>query len=133
MSEENVSLVREVYAAPRFEDALALYSEDIVWDMSDRVFNPRVYHGHDGVRQWMRDLREVWSDWSNEPERFVDAGDRVVVVVRSIAKGHGSGVELSERWAQVVTIRDGRVTHLKHYRDAAEAMAEVGLPEDSGG
>ena len=127
MSEENVALVRQIYASRGLEASLRFYAEDVVWDMSDRALNPRIYHGHEGVREWRRELREVWDAWRNEPERLVDGGDRVVAIIRSIARGHGSGVELSERWAQVWTIRDGKVVHLRHYRDPDEALAAAGL------
>jgi hypothetical protein len=89
MSQENVELVRAVYAAPGLEAAMAFYAEDIEWDMSDRVFNPRVYRGHAGVREWRRELREVWGEWRNEPERFIDwPGER-----RRADREVGSGVD----------------------------------------
>ncbi len=129
MSQENVELVRAVYAAPGLEAAMAFYAEDIEWDMSDRVFNPRVYRGHAGVREWRRELREVWGEWRNEPERFIDCDERVVALVRSVGKGQGSGVELIERWAQVWTVREGKIVHLRHFRDPDEALKAVGLHE----
>jgi hypothetical protein len=49
MSQENVELVRAVYATGGdLEAAIEFFSPDIEWDMSDRVFNPRVYRGHGG-------------------------------------------------------------------------------------
>ena len=39
-------------------------------------------------------LRESWAEWRVEPERYYDAGDRVVVFVRMRAKGAGSGAEV---------------------------------------
>jgi hypothetical protein len=32
-------------------------------------------------------LRDAWAEWRFEPERFIDAGDQVVVFVRVLAKG----------------------------------------------
>ena len=129
MSQENVEIVRAVYAADGTEAALAFCATDIEWDFSDRVFNPRVYWGHDGVREWSRELNEVWANWRNEPERFVDGGDHVVAIVRSVAQGKESGLELAERWAQTWTVRDGKIVHVRHYRDPAEALEAVGLRE----
>jgi uncharacterized protein len=129
MSRENVELVRAIYEARGLDAALEFYAPDIEWDMSDRVFNPKVYRGHDGVRSWRTELRDVWSEWRNEPEQFIDADDRVVAIVRSVAKADGSGVELTERWAQVWTVRDGKIVRLRHYRDPAVALEAVGLRE----
>jgi ketosteroid isomerase-like protein len=105
---------------------LGFYAPDIEWDMTDRVFNPKMYRGHAGVREWQQDLRSVWSSWRNEPERFVGAGDHVVAVIRSVGEGKGSGVELGERWAQVWTVADGKIIAMRHYRDVDAALASVG-------
>jgi ketosteroid isomerase-like protein len=129
MSRENVELVEKVYVADELETVIALFAPDIKWDMSDRVFNPHVYRGRDGVRQWQRELDEVWSDWRNELESIADAGDKVVAISRAVAVGEGSGVQLSERWAQVWTVRDGKLASMQHFRDPAKALESVGLSE----
>ena len=127
MSEADVDLVRSIYSGGDLEAVLDSFSPDVEWDFTDRVFNPEIYRGHDGVRAWQRELEDVWDDWENEVERVVDAGDSVVAIVRSKGRGRGSGVELSERWAQVWTIRDGLVTSVRHFRDPARALKAVGL------
>ena len=81
------------------------------------------------MREWRRELREVWGEWRNEPERLIDCDERVVALVRSVGRGQESGVELIERWAQVWTVRDGKIVHLRHFRDTAEALEAVGLRE----
>jgi ketosteroid isomerase-like protein len=130
MSRENVEIVQAVYAAAeRGEGALEFFDPDIEWDLSDRVFNPKVYRGHEGVRLWAREVQEIWRKWRDEPEQFIDAGDRVVAIARSFAEAGGSGVPLSERWAQVWTVRDGRIVRMRHYRDPGEALEAVGMRE----
>jgi ketosteroid isomerase-like protein len=131
MPQENVELVRSIYGLgggrDALEDAIRHFSPDIEWDFSERVFNPKVYKGHDGVRAWQRELEDVWGGWENHVERIVGAGDTVVAIVRSQGRGRGSGVELSERWAQLWTIKDGVATRVRHYRNPAEALAAAGL------
>ena len=42
-------------------DALvALCEADFRLDMSDRVLNPAVYEGHDGIRRFYAEVTEVW-------------------------------------------------------------------------
>ncbi len=74
-------------------------------------------------------LRDAWGEWRFEPERFIDAGDRVVVFVRVVAKGSASGVPIELPDAHVVTIRDGCITSSRVYRDRSEALEAVGLAE----
>src|SRR5689334_21816491 len=57
----------------------------------------------------------AWSEWSSEPEQFIDAGDSVVVVVRMKAKGAGSGLELDRQDAQVYRFRDNKILRLDYY------------------
>jgi ketosteroid isomerase-like protein len=42
-------------------------------------------------------------------------------------RGKRSGVAMDQRGATVVTLRDGRITHLRAYVDRADAFAAVGL------
>ena len=72
-------------------------------------------------------LRDAWSEWRFEPERSIDAGDRVVVFMRVVAKGRESGVPIERTSTQVVTVRDGRMTSTRVYRDRQEALKAAGL------
>ena len=40
------------------EGLAALCAPDFRLDMSDRVFNPEVYSGHDGIRRFMAEVHE---------------------------------------------------------------------------
>ena len=42
-----------------------VFAPDVVLDMSARVFNPQVYEGYDGLRQFRADAREVWETLSS--------------------------------------------------------------------
>jgi len=72
-------------------------------------------------------LRDAWSEWRFEPERFIDAGDQVVVFGRVVAKGRGSGAPIERASAVVLTVRDGRIASSQVYPDRAEALKAVGL------
>jgi len=74
-------------------------------------------------------LRATWGKWRLEPKRFLDAGDRVVVFVRILAKGGASGVPIEVETAHVWTIRGARVTSVHAYRDRSQALEAAGLTE----
>jgi hypothetical protein len=52
--------------------------------------------------------------------------------VRLSARGRGSGLSVDTPIAIVVTIRRGRAGRLDIYREPADAVAAVGLPEGTG-
>ena len=86
-----------------------------------------VFRGREGVEQYIGTLREVWSEYRFEPERFLDAGDRVVVFARIVGKGRASGAPFELEIAQVWTIHAGRATSLQAYRDRSQALEAAGL------
>ena len=64
------------------------------------------------------------------PERFIDAGDQVVVLETSHARGRGSGVKLAtQSYATIWTPRDGQVTRVEIGWNRDEALKAVGLEE----
>ena len=86
-----------------------------------------VYHGHDGVAAWYQETYEPWVELHADPQRFIDAGERTVVVVALHARVPGGQVEVETEIAQVVTVRGGRIVRLDGYEEADAALAAVGL------
>jgi ketosteroid isomerase-like protein len=130
MSEENVEVVRRAHQALNGGDMDALVvlcDTEFHLDMSDRVFNPTVYEGHDGIWRFYSEVRDVWASYVWEPEELVEAGDNVVALLRSGGRGRGSGIEVERRTAMVWTVRAGQATALRFFRDRNEALEMVGL------
>jgi ketosteroid isomerase-like protein len=88
-----------------------------------------VFRGRDGIDQLIALLSETWREWRFEPERFLDAGDRVVVFARIVGKGEASGAPFELETTHVWTIHAGRATSLQAYRDRSQALEAVGLSE----
>ena len=131
MSQENVEVVRAMWAAYArgdFQASLEAYTEDTVWD--DTRYRPDggVHLGRDAVVDLVRTWRGTWEDYETEAEQLLDAGgDRVAAVLRETGVGKGGGVELTNRWGIVVTVRDGKIVHTVVYRTPEEALEAVGL------
>ena len=53
-----------------------------------------VYRGHDGVRSWYAETNEPWAELQAEPQRFIDAGERTVVVIALHARVPGGRVDV---------------------------------------
>ena len=89
----------------------------------------QVFRGRDGLKRWVVRTREVWGEWRFQVERFIDMGERVVVLVHLVAEGGQSGVRLERDTAHVWTLADGKVTRCEVYLDRSEALEALGLKE----
>jgi ketosteroid isomerase-like protein len=128
--EENVEIVRRVYDASLRGDAdavIAVLDPAVRADMTERVFNPDVYEGHEGYRRFLAEIDAVWDSFRIEPLEFIDAGDKVVVSHMVRGRGKGSGVEVELPSTSVYTVREGLVTEIHMYREHGRALRAAGL------
>jgi ketosteroid isomerase-like protein len=83
------------------------------------------FRGRAGLKRWIAVTQEIWDEWRLMAERFLVAGDQVVVLVRVIARGHLSGVRLDRETAHIWDIADGCVTRCEVFLDRSEALSKV--------
>jgi hypothetical protein len=134
MTLENVELARQGYEAfrtGRLEAVLEMMDPDIEWSEGVDVPEPQVYRGHDGVRRQQEQFEAAWESFELEAEEFIDAGDKVVVLLKIRARGRGSEIEIEGRAAHVWTVRDGKAIRLEMYIDPARALEAAGVPRES--
>jgi ketosteroid isomerase-like protein len=144
MSQENVEIVRRLYADGPFRltsdrnDERALldrlfrdyYEEHLEIRMpADYPEGEQVLRGREGLAQLLAMLQETWTEFRFEPERFIDAGDRVLVFVRVVAEGGASGVATERETAHIWIVRDRRLSSIQIYRDRSQALEAVGLED----
>jgi ketosteroid isomerase-like protein len=106
------------------EELAEVFAPDIVLDLSTRVFNPKVYVGYEGLREFRSDVLEVWESLIITATELIEEGDCVLVRTRVQSRGRGSGVPLEAEGAGIWTVADGR---LKHYR----LLAPGGVDRDT--
>lgn len=95
------------------EELAEVFHRDVELDFSARVFNPKVYRGFAGLREFRAEAHEIWDEVTVAVEELVEDGDQILVRARVRSRGRGSGVEIDTRGSWVWTVRDGR---LRHYR-----------------
>ena len=130
MSREGRSLVAQAHEclnAGDLDGLIALCHDDFELDMTARALNPATYRGHEGIRRFHREVREVWEEFRWEPQRFITAAERVVVLLHSHGRGKGSGLEMARDVAMVWTVREGLAVSLRFYTDQAEALEAAGV------
>ena len=133
MSQENVEIVK------RAGEFLARRD----WHGMIDLFDPNVeLHGTVGGLEEDKVLRglseiarafdteddEVWDEHRFEPQEFIDAGDRVVVLQREYQRSK-SGAELVIDTASILDLRDGRIVRMQGYMNPAAALEAAGLSE----
>jgi ketosteroid isomerase-like protein len=134
MSQENVKIVREAFEAflggDREKTAQLVDPEVEFHGTVGGLQEGQIAHGQSQIDQTFEaeDL-EAWEERRLEPEKFIDAGDDVVVMMHEYRRGRGSGVELETDTAIVVAVHDGRVVRIQGYMDRAEALKAAGLRE----
>jgi len=137
VSEANIEIARRAYAAfalSGIEGILPYLDPEIEWRMWERFSRePRVFHGHDGVRRALGIFEENYDDFKAEPKEFIDAGDRVVVPVRLSGNVKGTGKLAEFNIVQVWTANGTRAGRLDVYSSREEALAALGMDEDAPG
>jgi ketosteroid isomerase-like protein len=77
----------------------------------------------------MLSLGEDWIGFRHEPEKFIDAGDKVVAFLYTYARGRSSGVDIEVPVAHVLTFKDGKCMGYVSYHDRARALRVAGLKD----
>jgi ketosteroid isomerase-like protein len=123
VSQETVDLVRAIYALwGREESARHLIDPDLEYVNPSNAVESGIRHG----RLALGKIREVYPDFRFEPERFVDAGEDVVVI--GVARGRSaSGVEAKWRQGYIWTVHDGRAIRFRWFNQPSEALKAAGL------
>jgi len=139
-SEENAALARRALEALNREnlmvagDPLATLREfcdpEVEWDFSRRAIDPEIYHGYDGWASIARQFASAWQELRLELVEAIPAGDEVVLIADMVGRSN-SGIELSQRVAQVWTFRDGKLIRDRFFgEDFAGCLRAAGLGED---
>ena len=131
MSEKNVELVRRVMEAIEREDWDAVVAElDPSIEIDDRdIIESGQYKGHTGLFKWLEDWGESWDSWRIEDIDYRAREDVVVALFRMVARGRGSGIELTRDDAMVFELRSGKAVRIAYYNDQVEALKAAGLAE----
>jgi len=122
--------VRALYAAAVREDV-----EGVVVQLAPGYeFYPEAgspmgpaYRGHEGARNYFREIFEALEILSFDVERLVDVGDSVLALFEMRNRGRGSGVELTGRWAEIWQTSGSELTASRFYQSHDEALAAAGL------
>jgi uncharacterized protein len=130
MSEKNVETVRLAYERLNRGDidgVVELCDDDVLIDMTERVFNPDTYRGHDGIRRFYEGVKDAWESYRWNVEETRVAGDSVVAMLHCQGQSREGGPEVDWRVAWLWKLRRGRPVFVRFYRHRADALEAAGL------
>jgi ketosteroid isomerase-like protein len=108
---------------PEFE-----YHPDRDWVKAGMV--EPCYRGLEDYRKYVATVDEVWGGENYlKPVELIDLGERIVLLADAPMRAQASGVRLTEAFASVSTLKDGRLIRHQEYYDHDEALEVVGLSE----
>lgn len=126
MSEENVALVRRIYDAwDQEESARDFIAADVEYVNPSYAVEPGTRRG----RKSFSIVRDIYEDFELSVERFIDAGNEVVVLARYTGSGRGSGVPVAGEHGYVWTVQDGVAVRFRWFQSHREALEAAGLAE----
>jgi ketosteroid isomerase-like protein len=134
MPQENLEIVRSIYPAWERGDFTS-----VEWAHPDIEFVAPDSFDADSVTG-LAEMAEVWHDWLSAWEDYrveVDEyrkldDERILVLMLHCGRGKRSGLDVGQTGtkkpgANVLHVRDGRVTRIVLYWDRERALADLGI------
>jgi ketosteroid isomerase-like protein len=127
MSSENVEVMRRIVEAAGRKDYQAVLADlDPGVEIDDTDIPEST--GTDSFLEWLARWDQAWESWRVEDVVVRAAGeDQAIALFTMVAKGKGSGIELTRPDALVGSFRGGKAVKLGYYNDQALALEAVGL------
>jgi ketosteroid isomerase-like protein len=134
MSEENIEIVRAAAAAASRGDLdawLEYLTDDIDFRAAEGALDDHgPINGKDALRVFAQDWLDTFDEVKVEPVELIDAGDdNVIAVTRISGRAKLSGVETDMTYAELSTLRDGKIARSRQYFTRDEALEAAGLSE----
>jgi ketosteroid isomerase-like protein len=122
---ELVKAMFAAFAARDLETVLSLADPDIEFTAvtGEHAGRTDPYRGHDGLREYFRDVAAVWEELRLTPREFREEGGLILVTGKVSARSQRRTVTGSTGW--VWRVRDGKVVYARVYASAADAVAAL--------
>ena len=86
--------------------------------------------GKGALRAFVQDWLDTFDEFKSKPVELIDAGeDNVITVIRISGRAKLSGVETDLTYAELSTLRDGKIARGRQYFTRDQALEAAGLSE----
>ncbi len=125
-TQQRIAILRSAYAAFNrgdIDSAVQSLDPQIDWSEPSEFPGGGSYHGREGAKKYLTQSRASVAEVISEPEQFVPAGDRIVVVfVYARVRPKDSTVWQEVRLADVYLFRDLTPVQMKAFADRQQAL-----------
>jgi ketosteroid isomerase-like protein len=130
---DDIELIKAVFAAfaERDVDGMLEYAaDDIIFSpvTADYAGRTDPYLGHEGIREYFRDVASVWDDLRVTPTDFRQLGETVLVTGKVTARSAARVIAGSSGW--IWRVREGKIVYGRVYPSAGDAISAM---ENGGG
>jgi uncharacterized protein len=132
MSADNVEVVRAAYHAFMKGDLQGLgehFAEQVEWETPDSLPLGGVVRGRESVLANFAQIPQAWSEFSLEPDEYIDAGEQVIV--RGVQRAVGPGGSSESRYLHLCKLRNGKIVRGEYIADSAKSKQALGERERS--
>lgn len=133
-TEQLIMALRGAYAAFNRGDidaAVEPLDAQIEWTEPAEFPGGGTYYGREGAKQYLAQSRAAWAEVISEPEKFIPAGNRIVVFVHARVRPKDSQDWQEVRLADVYTFRNGKAIQMRAFDDRQEALRWAGAKVSS--
>ena len=127
-----IEALREAYAALNRNDIPAMVKGfDSQFEWIELVESPGggTYHGLEAVKAHFAESRARWAEGTCEPERFIVAGDKIIVFVHVHVRLKDEMEWREGALADVYTFRNGKAVQSRVFADRLRALEWVGVED----
>jgi ketosteroid isomerase-like protein len=120
-----MTVLRSFYDAVARGDVdaiLDLLDPQVVWRTPESLPWGGTFRGHEGFRQFFAKLISQPVEPRREVQSYIDAGDRIVVQLRTFGRPKGGTTETDVPEVHVWTVRDGKIVDLEAIFDTETAL-----------
>lgn len=131
-----VDALRATYAALNRNDidaAVEPFDAQIAWIEPAEYRGGRTVHGLAAVKAHLSRARGTWAEGGCEPERFIVAGDKVVVFLHVRVRLKQDTEWVEGRHAAVYTFRSGKAVEMRIIDDERQALEWAGVDASEAG
>ena len=125
-----IETLKEVYAAINRNDipgVLKFFDPEIERIEPPGFPSSGTYRGHAEVKAQFSQARDTWAEGGCKPEKFVVAGDKVIVFVHVRVRLKNKQEWIEGDAADVFTFRNGKVTQMRTFTEKQHALEWAGI------
>jgi ketosteroid isomerase-like protein len=97
------------------------------WRAPESVPWGGTFHGREGFREFVGKLLDQPVEFRREMLEYLDAGERIVVLLRQMGRRKGSDTEYDVPEVHIWTIRDGKIVDFEGSFDTATVLRTLQL------